>query len=154
MRTLKIDGGFIERLPDDPVDQSLVRAMVTMARGLGVRTVAEYVTSDRALEMLRRCGVDAAQGYYVGPPGPLPEEAGQARLTPPPCAIVSVGLQYGSGFLGFRGVTAPVRSERKRTTGGRAPAVYTAGQKPGRSHDGESPGLLACGRARPGATRP
>ncbi|BAD39712.1 conserved hypothetical protein [Symbiobacterium thermophilum IAM 14863] len=78
VRTLKIDGGFIERLPDDPVDQSLVRSMVTMARGLGVRTVAEYVTSDRALEMLRRCGVDAAQGYYVGPPGPLPEEAGQA----------------------------------------------------------------------------
>ena len=73
VRTLKIDGSFIERLPDSPVDQSLVKAMVTMARGLGIRTVAEYVSSDRTLEALRECGVDAAQGFHVGRPGPLPE---------------------------------------------------------------------------------
>lgn len=73
VRTLKIDGGFIEQLPEDPVDQNLVKAMVTMARGLGIETVAEYVSSDRTLSMLRECGVDAAQGFHVGRPGPLPE---------------------------------------------------------------------------------
>lgn len=72
VRWLKIDGGFIRRLPADPVDQNVVRAIVTMARGLGIQTVAEYVGSDQALDLLRECGVDAAQGYHVGRPGPLP----------------------------------------------------------------------------------
>jgi len=72
VRTVKIDGGFIRRLPADPVDQNLVRAIVTMARGMGIETVAEYVGSDQALDLLRECGVDAAQGYHVGQPGPLP----------------------------------------------------------------------------------
>lgn len=70
---LKIDGDFIERLPQDPVDQSLVRAMVTMARRLGLRTVAEYVGSAETVALLRQCGVDAAQGFHIGQPGPLPE---------------------------------------------------------------------------------
>lgn len=72
VRTLKIDGGFIERLPESPVDQHLVKAMVAMARGLGIQTVAEYVGCDRTLALLRECGVDAAQGFHVGEPGPLP----------------------------------------------------------------------------------
>ncbi|MBP2020106.1 diguanylate cyclase (GGDEF)-like protein/PAS domain S-box-containing protein [Symbiobacterium terraclitae] len=72
VRSLKIDGGFISRLHADPVDQNLVRAIVTMARGLGIQTVAEYVGSDQALDILRECGVDAAQGFHVGQPGPLP----------------------------------------------------------------------------------
>lgn len=66
---LKIDGGFIRDLPHDPVDQHLVRAIVEVARGLGMRTVAEFVADGETVEILRRIGVDLAQGFHIGPPG-------------------------------------------------------------------------------------
>jgi diguanylate cyclase (GGDEF)-like protein/PAS domain S-box-containing protein len=70
---LKIDGSFIQNLPRDPVNQNLVRAMVEMARGLRVRTVAEYVTDGETLDWLRLHGVDYAQGYRIGKPRPAAE---------------------------------------------------------------------------------
>ena len=70
---LKLDGSFIRDLPRDPVDQQMVRAMVEMARGLGLQTIAEFVEDEETLQLLRRYGVDFAQGYYIGKPGPIPE---------------------------------------------------------------------------------
>lgn len=67
---LKIDGAFVESLPHRPVDQHLVRAIVEAARGVGARTVAEYVRDEETLALLRDLGVDYAQGYHVGPPVP------------------------------------------------------------------------------------
>ncbi|HYG62319.1 MAG TPA: EAL domain-containing protein, partial [Thermoanaerobaculia bacterium] len=67
---LKIDGSFIENLPRDPVNQNLVKAMVEMARGLGIQTVAEYVGDAETMAWLRDAGLDYAQGYYLGRPGP------------------------------------------------------------------------------------
>ncbi|HVR99034.1 MAG TPA: EAL domain-containing protein [Thermoanaerobaculia bacterium] len=70
---LKIDGSFIENLPKDPVNQGLVKAMVEMARGLGIHTVAEYVGDAETLAWLQENGLDYAQGYYIGRPGPAAE---------------------------------------------------------------------------------
>ncbi len=70
---LKIDGSFIENLPSDPVNQNLVKAMVEMARGLGIQTVAEYVGDAETLAWLQENGLDYAQGYYIGRPGPAAE---------------------------------------------------------------------------------
>lgn len=70
---LKIDGTYVRRLTESPSDQHLVRAMVEMARGLEMKTTAEFVQSDEALEMLRGFGVDYAQGFFVGKPGPAEE---------------------------------------------------------------------------------
>jgi diguanylate cyclase (GGDEF)-like protein/PAS domain S-box-containing protein len=67
---LKIDGSFIHDLARNPVSQHLVRAIVGMARGLGIRSVAEYVEDEETLAWARRHGVDYAQGFHVG--GPLP----------------------------------------------------------------------------------
>ncbi len=72
---LKIDGSFIRDLPDDPVDQRLVAAMVEVARGLGKETIAEFVGDEATLQILRRCGADFAQGYYIGKPHPLTDLA-------------------------------------------------------------------------------
>lgn len=69
---LKIDGSFVSNLPNSPVDQHLVKAVVEMARGLGKKTVAEFVGDEETLALLREFGVDYAQGYYIGHPGPLP----------------------------------------------------------------------------------
>ena len=69
--TLKIDGSFIQNLPQSTVDQHLVKAMVEVARGLGKQTVAEYVESNETLQLLRGYGIDYAQGYYIGRPGEI-----------------------------------------------------------------------------------
>jgi EAL domain-containing protein (putative c-di-GMP-specific phosphodiesterase class I) len=68
---LKIDGSFIRSLPRSPKDQLVVQALVGLARGMGVRTIAEYVTDRPTLELLRRYGVDYAQGFELGRPHPL-----------------------------------------------------------------------------------
>ena len=72
---LKIDGTFIVDLPRSPVDQQIVQAIVAVAQSLGQRTVAEYVTDEETLELLRGYGVDLAQGFFVGKPGPFDEVA-------------------------------------------------------------------------------
>lgn len=85
---LKIDGSFIENLPHDPVNQNLVKAMVEMARGLGIQTVAEYVGDAETMAWLRDNGLDYAQGYYIGRPGPAWEVL-EACYGPSPSAAVS-----------------------------------------------------------------
>lgn len=75
---LKIDGSFIRNLPRDTVDQHLVKAMVEVARGLGKRTIAEFVEEEETLLLLREYGVDYAQGYYVGRPEPISVQLGGA----------------------------------------------------------------------------
>jgi EAL domain-containing protein (putative c-di-GMP-specific phosphodiesterase class I) len=67
---LKIDGSFVRALPSSPKDQLVVRALVGLAQSMGTRTIAEYVTDRATLELLRRYGVDYAQGFEVGRPHP------------------------------------------------------------------------------------
>lgn len=68
---LKIDGSFIRDLPCDPVDQHLVKAAVEVAKGLGKKTIAEYVGNRETLELLAEYGVDYVQGYHIGRPRPV-----------------------------------------------------------------------------------
>jgi EAL domain-containing protein (putative c-di-GMP-specific phosphodiesterase class I) len=75
---LKIDGDFIQDLAGSFSDQLMVKAMVQVAHGLGLKTIAEFVGDDDTLAFLRRYGVDFAQGYHVGRPGPLAEVLGGA----------------------------------------------------------------------------
>jgi PAS domain S-box-containing protein len=68
---LKIDSSFILNLTEDAEDQAMVRAIVAMAKELGVLTVAEGVEDETTLGMLRGFGVDLLQGYHIGRPAPL-----------------------------------------------------------------------------------
>lgn len=65
---LKIDGGFITNLVNDPVDQLLVKSMIEVAHSLGKKTVAEFVENQETKELLASYGVDFAQGYLIGKP--------------------------------------------------------------------------------------
>ncbi len=65
---LKIDGLFIQDLPNHPDNQAFVRAMVDVARGLNKLTIAEFVEDGPTFEMLRDLGVDMAQGYHLDRP--------------------------------------------------------------------------------------
>jgi len=68
---LKIDGEFVRSCTTSTTDQLLIRAAVDIARGLGKKTIAEYVGDDATVELLRELGVDYAQGFHIGHPAPL-----------------------------------------------------------------------------------
>ncbi len=68
---LKIDGEFIADLAANPTDQLIVDGILAIARGMHVKTVAEFVGDRACLEQLRHAGVDFAQGYFLGKPEPL-----------------------------------------------------------------------------------
>jgi EAL domain-containing protein (putative c-di-GMP-specific phosphodiesterase class I) len=73
---LKIDGEFIRGLCSSAHDRLLVSALVDVARGMGMRTIAEWVGDEDTLDLLRELGVDGAQGFQVGRPHPLFNVAG------------------------------------------------------------------------------
>jgi diguanylate cyclase (GGDEF)-like protein/PAS domain S-box-containing protein len=68
---LKLDGEFIQNLPRSEVDAHMVNAIVGIARGLGIKTVAESVSDEETIALLRTHGVDYAQGFHVGRPEPV-----------------------------------------------------------------------------------
>jgi EAL domain-containing protein (putative c-di-GMP-specific phosphodiesterase class I) len=70
-RYLKIDGDFIRGLTGSPKDQLVVKALVGVARGMGSRTIAEFVGDEPTMRLLREYGVDYAQGFEVGRPQPV-----------------------------------------------------------------------------------
>jgi EAL domain-containing protein (putative c-di-GMP-specific phosphodiesterase class I) len=70
---LKIDGDFIRGIATSPIDQLVVEAIVSIARGMGKKTVAEFVADEGTVRLLRKIGVDCAQGYHIGVPRPVAE---------------------------------------------------------------------------------
>jgi EAL domain-containing protein (putative c-di-GMP-specific phosphodiesterase class I) len=70
---LKIDGSFVHNVAHSSVERQLVRAVVELALALDKQTIAESVTDEPTLKVLRACGVDYAQGYHVGRPCALDE---------------------------------------------------------------------------------
>ena len=68
---VKIDGSFIKDIQHDPVNQSLVKAMVEVAHTMDKVVVAEWVETAESLEILRGLDVDYVQGYYTGGVKPL-----------------------------------------------------------------------------------
>ncbi|HTV80457.1 MAG TPA: bifunctional diguanylate cyclase/phosphodiesterase [Steroidobacteraceae bacterium] len=68
---VKIDGSFVRDVLTDRRSQTTVRAIVELAKGYGIDTVAEYVETLAIAEMLRKIGVDYAQGYAFSKPEPL-----------------------------------------------------------------------------------
>lgn len=76
---LKIDRAFIKDLPQDTDDLAIVKAVLLLARELGLRVVAEGVETAEQLELLRSHGCDAYQGYFYGRPVPADEFAALLR---------------------------------------------------------------------------
>ncbi len=68
---LKIDGGFVKDMLQDPIDCAMVESINHIGHVMGIQTVAEFVENDEILEKLRGIGVDFAQGYGIEQPRPL-----------------------------------------------------------------------------------
>ena len=68
---IKIDRTFIRDIATDPNDANLVETIITMARNLGLKVVAEGVETEEQLEFLREHGCSIYQGYFFNHPQPL-----------------------------------------------------------------------------------
>ena len=63
---VKIDGAFVQALATSVDDRFFVRTLVSLARHLGVVTVAEWVEDEESARLLREWGVDYLQGHHIG----------------------------------------------------------------------------------------
>jgi EAL domain-containing protein (putative c-di-GMP-specific phosphodiesterase class I) len=68
---VKIDGSFVRSLTkEEEVDRIFVKAIADMARGVKVKTIAEFVEDMATVKILRELGVDMGQGYFFAKPAP------------------------------------------------------------------------------------
>jgi diguanylate cyclase (GGDEF)-like protein/PAS domain S-box-containing protein len=68
---LKLDGSFMRNLARDSVSQTMVTAMIKLARTLNFKIIAEQVEDNAALDAARRMGVDYVQGFVIARPAKL-----------------------------------------------------------------------------------
>jgi EAL domain-containing protein (putative c-di-GMP-specific phosphodiesterase class I) len=67
---LKIDPSLVAALSQPGQDRGVVGAIVRLAHGLGMQTIAEGVETEEQLVQVRAVGSDFAQGYLLGEPLP------------------------------------------------------------------------------------
>ena len=68
---LKIDGSLIKNLSHDMNAYLTVKTIVSLAKEIGLKTVAEYIHSKDVLDIVLSLGIDYLQGYYLHEPEPL-----------------------------------------------------------------------------------
>lgn len=66
--TLKVDRSFVGMIKEDGNNDSVVRAIVTLAQTLGLRVIAEGIETDSQLNKIRELGCDRGQGYLFARP--------------------------------------------------------------------------------------
>jgi len=66
--TLKIDGSFIRDIAENRISESMVAAITQVAKVMELKTVAEYVETEAAWNLIKELGVDFAQGHYISEP--------------------------------------------------------------------------------------
>jgi diguanylate cyclase (GGDEF)-like protein/PAS domain S-box-containing protein len=93
VNALKIDRAFLSDITDAAEDLAIVRAVITMCRGLAMRVIAEGVETTEQLGILRKLHCDEYQGYLFSPPVSA-EEIERRYLTPAPAPRVLSGQQH------------------------------------------------------------
>jgi diguanylate cyclase (GGDEF)-like protein len=94
---LKIDGHFVQDFARDGRSEPMIRAILQIARQLGLDTVAECVESSACAAQLGTLGVTWGQGHALGTPRPFAEVLSAAvrklapRLTEPVATEVRDG---------------------------------------------------------------
>jgi EAL domain-containing protein (putative c-di-GMP-specific phosphodiesterase class I) len=82
---VKIDGRYVRELAGNGRDGAMVRRLVELCRDLKIRTVAEMVETAEVEDVVRKAGVDFAQGWLFGKPADQPQPALKiGSVTPAP----------------------------------------------------------------------
>lgn len=76
--TIKIDRSFVTAMNKGERQDKVIRAIVALGSGLGVKTTAEGIEDEEQLAYLRSLGCDIGQGYLLG--RPMPAEAARRFL--------------------------------------------------------------------------
>ncbi|WP_344955541.1 bifunctional diguanylate cyclase/phosphodiesterase [Zobellella aerophila] len=69
---VKIDRYFIEHIDGDPIKREFVQSIITLARGMQSRVIAEGIETGDELRQLQDMGIHYCQGYYLGRPQMTP----------------------------------------------------------------------------------
>lgn len=67
---IKIDGSIIEKITKDEKSEKIVKTIVLFSKSLGIKTVAEFVSTEEIFKKCIEIGVDEFQGFYLGKPSP------------------------------------------------------------------------------------
>lgn len=79
--TLKIDQSFVRGIPHDADDSAIATAIISMAKALKLRVIAEGVETASQLDFLKAAGCDEIQGYWFSKPIPADPYAQLLRET-------------------------------------------------------------------------
>jgi diguanylate cyclase (GGDEF)-like protein/PAS domain S-box-containing protein len=91
---VKIDRSFVSGVTERPEDVAITEAIVRLAHGLGLETIAEGVETAEQRDLLKRLGCASAQGFWWSPavpmarlaPGRAPDRAADPTPAPAPAA--------------------------------------------------------------------
>ena len=81
---LKVDKSFVDGLGENPEATAIVEAVVSLARAMGMQTVAEGIETTGQADLLRALGCELGQGYYFSQPLPAHEASALAPVSPDP----------------------------------------------------------------------
>ena len=65
---IKIDGTFIKQINVNRQNKAIVRSIVSLAKDLNIKTVAEFVETQEQFDTIKELGIDYAQGYLLHKP--------------------------------------------------------------------------------------
>jgi len=68
---LKIDRSLVKNIAKNPKDLTILQSICHYAKAIGVKTIAEFVADEDIYTLVKLCGVDYAQGYFIGEPNPI-----------------------------------------------------------------------------------
>ena len=68
IKYLKIDGTLIQNIDKDFYLEKVAKIISVLGKELNLRVIAEFVENEKVLEVLKKTGVDLAQGFYLGKP--------------------------------------------------------------------------------------
>ena len=95
---IKIDRSFVGRLPEAADAAAITRAVIDMARNLGITVIAEGVETEEQVDFLRTHGCEDLQGYYFGKPVPPSDfECGEAFIAAITQTSGVLALRRGAG---------------------------------------------------------
>lgn len=68
---LKMDGSYVQDITHNEIDLAMVKSIHSIADAMHIKTIAEFVESTEAMQLLKDIGVDYGQGFFLGKPVPL-----------------------------------------------------------------------------------